>query len=159
MIIDLLSNINIPIKWIHIGDGELYSYIKEFAERKLSKESFKFLGKIDNEKILSTYVNEDVDFLINMSDSEGLPVSMMEAFSMGIPVIARNVGGISEIISKECGCLIQREDDVYLKANDFFEIRLNNPALYKRISSAAYEKWLKLFNAQTNYSDFIEKIK
>lgn len=42
-----------------------------------------------------------------MSDSEGIPVSIMEAMSFGIPVIARNVGGMSEIVNEENGLLLE----------------------------------------------------
>lgn len=45
-----------------------------------------------------------------MSDSEGIPVSIMEAMSFGIPVIARNVGGMSEIVNEENGLLLENDD-------------------------------------------------
>ena len=47
-----------------------------------------------------------MDLLINLSSSEGIPVSMMEAISFGIPVFANDVGGISEIVQPETGELI-----------------------------------------------------
>src|SRR5699024_5480479 len=98
LIIEILSKINLDIKWTHIGDGALGANIRALAKRKLRKIDYEFLGYIDNNDILKVYEKLDVDYFINMSDSEGLPVSMMEAMSLGIPVIARNVGGISEIV-------------------------------------------------------------
>lgn len=41
-----------------------------------------------------------------MSLSEGIPVSIMEAISFGIPIIATNVGGNAEIVNDETGVLI-----------------------------------------------------
>jgi len=43
--------------------------------------------------VLNYYASNPVDVFINTSSSEGLPVSIMEAMSFGIPVIATNVGG------------------------------------------------------------------
>lgn len=43
---------------------------------------------------------------MNLSTSEGVPVSIMEVQSYGIPVIATNVGGTGEIIDKDNGILL-----------------------------------------------------
>lgn len=48
----------------------------------------------------------DFDLFVNMSLSEGIPVSIMEAISFGIPIIATNVGGNAEIVNDETGVLI-----------------------------------------------------
>ncbi len=61
---------------------------------------------MSNDKILDVYEQFDVDFFINLSDSEWIPVTIMEAMPMGIPVIDRNVGGISEIVNKSNGLLL-----------------------------------------------------
>jgi glycosyltransferase involved in cell wall biosynthesis len=59
------------------------------------------MGQCKNEEILRFYENNHVDLFISLSESEGLPVSMMEAQSYGIPILASNVGGISEIVQNE----------------------------------------------------------
>ena len=41
---------------------------------------------------------EKYDLLMNVSYFEGIPVSMMEALSVGIPLLGPDVGGVSEII-------------------------------------------------------------
>lgn len=156
LIIDILSQLNIDFYWIHIGTGELEEKIRKYASKKLKKENYKFLGIIDNSKILQTYIDYDVDYFINMSDSEGIPVSIMEAISLGIPCIARNVGGISEIINNECGLLL-----IDIKAdtiNEFLNLRLENIKKYQELSKNSLEKWEKNYNAERNYINFFENI-
>ncbi|NJK95527.1 MAG: glycosyltransferase [Bacteroidales bacterium] len=46
---------------------------------------------------------------LNTSLSEGVPVSVMEALSFGLPVIATDVGGTGELINDEVGMLINPE--------------------------------------------------
>ena len=53
-----------------------------------------------------------IDALINVSESEGLPFSMMEAISFGIPVIGTNVGGVKEIINNDTGILLEKDFEI-----------------------------------------------
>lgn len=46
---------------------------------------------------------------INVSSSEGLPVSIMEACSFGIPIIATNVGGTAEIVQAGVNGILLKE--------------------------------------------------
>ena len=50
-----------------------------------------------------------LDGLINVSESEGLPVSMMEAQMAGLPVIGTDVGGVSEIVRPDTGILLPKD--------------------------------------------------
>lgn len=63
-------------------------------------------GKVKNEDLQSYYASQHVDLLINLSSTEGIPVSMMEAISFGIPLFANAVGGIPEIVLPQTGELI-----------------------------------------------------
>ncbi|NLD16665.1 MAG: glycosyltransferase [Tissierellia bacterium] len=162
LIIDILSKIEIPFKWIHIGDGDLMTEIKEYADKKLCNKEFEFLGKLKNEKILSTYIKYDVDFFINMSDSEGVPVSIMEALSIGIPVIARAVGGIPEIIDANTGLLIENINDISYVSNQVnkeLDNRLVNSDHYLRKHTECINKWVNEYNAVENYNAFFYKMK
>lgn len=162
LIIDILSNIEIPFKWIHIGDGELSAEMKDYADKKLCNKEFEFLGKLNNEEILSTYIKYDVDFFINMSDSEGVPVSIMEALSLGIPVIARAVGGIPEIVDANTGLLVQNISEIS-NATKFISEELNNGLkksdYYLKKHSECISKWMKEYNADINYNTFFYELK
>ena len=56
------------------------------------------------------YRDTHVDLFISLSAQEGLPVSIMEAISFGIPVLAADVFGVPEIVTANTGCLVGVED-------------------------------------------------
>lgn len=160
-IIDVLSKIEgVSIRWIHIGDGELLDYMKDLSLKKLGKNviQYEFLGNIENNKILKTYIEKDVDFFINLSDSEGIPVSIMEAISVGIPIIARDVGGMREIVNCSTGILLKQkwDEDNYKVIKEFILCRLNNICLYKKYRENCIKVYKNEYCAEKNYVDFFE---
>lgn len=98
LIIDALSQVKSRYKWIHFGDGPDFDRIKKLAFEKLNGNSYEFKGNRNNQEIVQFYKNNNVKMFINASSTEGVPVSIMEALSFGIPVIATDVGGVSEQI-------------------------------------------------------------
>lgn len=148
------------LKWTHIGDGPELEKVKKIADEKLGFMKVDFKGSISNSEVLNFYRKTPIDAFVNVSNTEGLPVSIMEALSFGIPVIATNVGGVGEIV--------KHHFNGYLLGVDFsdedFAFRIKNIAfsdeekkLRRRQNARAY--WEENFNADKNYSEFTEKIK
>jgi len=81
------------IKTYYIGDGPYRSYYESLA--KDIKDNFIFLGRKPHEKIPQYLSAADVFVLPSLS--EGLPSAVLEAGACGLPVVASNIGGISEI--------------------------------------------------------------
>ncbi len=104
LIIKALSLLNIDIEWTHYGSGKNFSEVADMAESELKNNRhihYRFAGHIDNDRLLEIYKNEHIDLFLNVSDSEGVPVSIMEAQQFGIPAMARDVGGNREIVLNE----------------------------------------------------------
>lgn len=89
----------------------MFDELKAYAAAKLSGNITCVLkGNVENGKLMEEYCRIPYDFFVNVSSSEGVPVSIMEALSFGIPCIATEVGGTEEIITDS-------KDGVLLKAN------------------------------------------
>lgn len=162
-IISLLEKLDgIRIRWIHLGDGQLMQNMKQLAEKKLRNTTIhhEFLGGVENDQVLKIYQKYDVDFFVNLSDSEGLPVSIMEAISMGIPVIARAVGGVDEIITWKTGLLLGQEWDEqnWKKVKKFISCRFDDVKQYQKYSDMSYTIWNEKFMAEKNYKSFFSDI-
>lgn len=160
-IISTLSKVKIQkVEWIHFGSGEEESKIREMAS-ELLRENVKvmFKGRVENRQVLEFYKNNAINLFINLSDSEGVPVSIMEAMSFGIPCIATNVGGTSEIVVDGInGYLINDESDEYI-ASKLDSIASMNTECYEQLRCAARNTWEQKYNAENNYRTFIEEIK
>ena len=65
-----------------------------------------FLVVITHKSSCILFWGNEVRCFINVSSSEGIPVSIMEVMSFGIPVIGTNVGGVSELVNQENGHLL-----------------------------------------------------
>src|SRR5690606_13386262 len=95
------------IEWHHFGDGlefeELKKKIKTLNKKKIAVILHGWATQAD---ILKFYELYFVNWFVNVSESEGIPVSIMEAMSFGIPVIATDVGGTSEIVNTDTGYLL-----------------------------------------------------
>lgn len=99
LLLDALSLVDFPVVWTHYGDGEEYQRITEKSQ-KIDNPNLQcqFMGATPNEKVLHDLGTLPYDVFINVSSSEGVPVSIMEAMSFGLPIIATDVGGSREIV-------------------------------------------------------------
>ena len=88
LIIKTLSIITeYKISWVHYGGGSEMEKLMHLAENNLpSNIEWEFKGYLSNDAIMKQYQEQHIDLFINVSESEGLPVSIMEAISFGIPV-------------------------------------------------------------------------
>lgn len=158
-IIDLLAGLQTQrITWIHFGDGPLRNQLEERAKTLLSHISFEFKGMVSNEKILDFYAERYVDLFINLSDSEGIPVSIMEALSAGIPVLATNVGGTGECVNSENGFLVEKNtsiENIIPLIDGFFCMDQDTVASKRTI---AYEFWKNNYEASKNFTEFLNVI-
>ncbi len=157
-LIEALSSLkdkNISVKWTHIGDGELQEKVKDLADEKLDFLDFTFLGRLDNSEVLDFYKNNPVSLFVNVSESEGIPVSIMEASSFGIPVIATDVGGTSELIKDEVNGKLLHKD---FSDEDFADTLLYfynmDKERYMQFRMNARSCWEERFNAENNYTKF-----
>lgn len=86
------------IQWTCFGSGSSEEELKEFCHKYLSSIKIQFRGNVKNEEVLRFYETTNVDLFVNLSTTEGLPVSIMEAMAHRIPAIATEVGGTPEIV-------------------------------------------------------------
>ena len=159
LVIDLLYELDMEhLKWIHFGDGILREEIQKYAQEKLRTNAFEFKGIVSNPDILDFYAENYVDLFINVSESEGIPVSIMEAISAGIPVVATNVGGTSEIVNHENGFLIEKDFNIKDTAITIKNYLLSSEENKLNYRKNAYNFWKENYNAEKNYSIFVAKI-
>jgi glycosyltransferase involved in cell wall biosynthesis len=142
------------ICWNHFGSGDGQYEIIQFLKNSAGKNlSYKFHGTVPNQEIFNFYLLNSVDLFINLSESEGIPVSIMEAISAGIPIIATNVGGTSEIVNKVTGILLPAKPSLKEIIDSINTIVKNN---FDRNKIKKY--WSNNYNAEKNYLDFVSNI-
>lgn len=146
---------DMQVKWDHFGDGPEMEKIEDMLRNTPENFESTLYGRVSNLEIHKALKENDYDVLINLSTSEGLPVSMMEASSYGIPILATDVGGVSEIVSGVAGVLIEKR--VYL--HEFIQALL----LIKKSIDMGYmnkdsihDFWRENFSAKVNYKYFAD---
>ena len=99
-IIEAISDLNNPLINLNIiGDGPELNQLKRIALRSDHKENIMFHGKLHRDDIDKIFLNSDI--YIQASNYEGLPHSLLEAMSFGIPVICTPVGECKELLGNE----------------------------------------------------------
>ena len=145
-------------EWTHLGYGPEAEKLKRKALTELpSNVKYKFLGYVGPGEVIEYYKHNRIDAFINVSRSEGIPVSIMEAQSCGIPVIATGVGGTSEIISQDVGFLLCENPTPQDISRAILEIA-DDPNRANGMKKQAKDNWQCSFNAETNYSEFANSL-
>jgi len=159
LIAESLSKIkNYEIKWVHFGDGKLKKDIINYCKKNFPKNiKAEFKGRVFNKEILKFYTKAVPELFINLSSSEGIPMSIMEAMSCSIPVIATNVGGTSEIVNNANGLLLNKNFEICEVSNfieKFNTLSINDKETFRK---SAYKTWSELYHADKNYNNFIKE--
>lgn len=149
---------SVCINWTHIGDGPLLSSLEIQAANRLTplKIEWRFLGNLPNTEVKQYFEKNSVDIFINASESEGVPVSIMEAMSYGVPAIAPNVGGISELVSNENGYLLSKMPTISDIATAI--VTMSNRCKEIEIRARAKQKIIEDYSADSNYRSIIKLI-
>jgi glycosyltransferase involved in cell wall biosynthesis len=159
LIVEALKHVKAPVEWTHIGDGPERNKLEEMLKEVPPHVSIRFLGSLSNKEVLENYQKNQYDLFINVSESEGIPVTLMEASSFGTPVIATDVGGTSEIVDDRNGYLLPkdfRSEKLAELIDTFYHLDLETR---NRKSQNAYEKWNQEYNAVVNYQKFADSLK
>lgn len=149
------------LTWTHIGDGPLMLELKDMVADLVNSNSHVkvvLFGALHNEQVKEYYKNNSVDLFVNVSQSEGLPVSIMEAISYGIPVLASDVGGTSEIVQATNGFLFPVDassDKICDMIKEFYYLTDYEKEEYRKQS---FNLWKSKFDASKNIVSFLSSL-
>lgn len=79
------------------GEGPEEGPMRDMVRQSGMDGKFSFLGPLLQSQLIEVY--RKLDLVLLPSYTEGLPMVVLEAFAMAIPVVATNVGGVGEVIS------------------------------------------------------------
>ena len=146
-------------EWRHFGDGQDRAQIQEAVKTILPPNAQGILaGQVTNDSLMRYYKESPVDVFVNVSESEGgAPVSIQEAISYGIPVIATNVGGNPEIVSDKNGILLKPNPSPEEAAQALSRM-LNNVEDTVRKKKGSRSVWQEGYNAEINFQEFSLKL-
>lgn len=111
-----------------VSDGDPTTAKEHQKEIGLDTDLVNYVGTKTPEEIAEYY--QQSDFFVLFSNYENLPCVMVESMSAGIPVVASDVGGVREHLTKENGIIVEamNEDQLYDAISDM----LNNYKNYNK---------------------------
>lgn len=127
-----------------LGDGEEREYLKGIAG---NSERIVFAGAVSPQKVQE--IMRESDVLVMNSTFEGIPMIILEAISLGVPVITTDVGGIKEVLTY--GQDSEMTDGTVKQIQKAME---KICADYDRYSRNAYEKSLQFDYRKVNRTIF-----
>lgn len=114
-------------------------------------ENVFFLGNISNAAMYCSLA----DIFMLPSEYEGLPIVIIEAMSFGKPVVASNVGGISELVHNDVnGYTLKNDAAVFAEKIDYI---LENPQVYDKMSQSSKELYNEHFTVDKMVDGYMEK--
>lgn len=146
------------IEWTHFGGGDTrQGYINRIASGFPPNAKGFFPGYQTQRDLIRTYLTKPVDIFINVSSTEGTPVSIMEAISCGIPIIATAVGGNVEIVSEKNGFLLSANPTPEEIAEALLRVCDQREEMLKK-RQGSRQIWSERYNEATNFEAFAQKL-
>jgi glycosyltransferase involved in cell wall biosynthesis len=147
-------------KLIVAGDGPERASLYELA-RKLELRNTDFTGKVDHNQIVDLY--DATDIFINGSEIDNQPLSILEAFACGLPVVTTDAGGIPDMVVHNQTALVSPRGDFQQLASNAIKL-LEDPNLTRGLIAAAVmecenyqwpavrDQWLDTYYAMSHHS-------
>lgn len=149
------ANVRLSIAGIS-GDQAYLKKLMNYVNQKSLGDFVKFVGTVPS---ADEFISE-LDVLLVPSFDEAFPTVILEAFSVGTPVIASNVGGIVELIDNEINGFLFNPGDSIMLASVLNRI-IGNHNLLAEISYCASNRAKKVYdinNSNLEIADCIEQV-
>lgn len=144
------------------GEGQLLNSCKNLAKVLKLQENVFFLGKMSKDQIMSLFSHSlafvQHSITAESGDSEGTPVSILEASAAGLPVVATRHAGIPDAIEHGIGGFLVEELDIESMANCMMEL-CENPEKAKLMGSRGSQNILLNFSIEKHLVCLAETIK
>lgn len=117
------------------GDGEEKAFLREMVRKHNLENRISFCGQISDMR--EFYRSSDI--LVISSRREGLPLTLLEAMSCGLPAVATAAGDIPEVLDENCGfsALVENPDSLACQIKAVLNL---NSEQYRKMSESAVEK-------------------
>ena len=152
LIFEVLNSMDdLKIEWTHLGGGSHFTELEEKVNIEKRDHLLVHLqGMMNHEQVMDYYKEHHFDLFMNLSTSEGVPVSIMEAMSFDIPILATNVGSTSEEVTSQVGELVSPTPTIVEIAT-----------VIRKMLNSKYSPrdfWKGHYNADKNYSEFADML-
>lgn len=133
-----------------LGEGYLYDELNDLIKSNKLENNVRLLGYYSEPyEIIAA-----CDLLISISDIEGGPLNVAEAYYLGVPIVSSHSGG-SDYFERSFGGLIYTEISPILLSKSIESLFANNARLYLQLrSQLCYEKIKKEYGEKTLISFF-----
>ena len=134
MLLKSLKNLREDFYLEIAGDGPEYSALNSMIKKNNLQKKCKLVGDMKN--TIDFFAGADL--IVIPSRSEGIPNTLFEAWSVKKPVIATNVGGVSEVVDhKKDGLICEPSvDSIYATISDYIKKQDD----YNRLGESGYKK-------------------
>jgi len=148
---EILRSRGLEFRLYLAGDGELRKTLYQEVHQRALGDRVHFLGSMSHSALMDLYASGTISIAVLASVDlgnglcEGIPVSLMEAMSFGIPVIATETGGIPELLERGAGWMVPAEQPQTLA--DALQLLIQSPQLRQEFGLAGRERIRTEFSA------------
>ena len=148
-----LQDLGVIERWIHFGSDSA-SFFSSIGSNLELNPGIECRGELPNAEFRSQLRQIHHGIFLNLSESEGLPITILEAAVARLPVVASEVGVVSDIVDKKTGLLIPKDASdlqIALQVKDWLEsgrieaqtFELRNNVVRKYDSREATTQWCR----------------
>jgi colanic acid/amylovoran biosynthesis glycosyltransferase len=151
----LLAERGVAFRCVIIGDGAQRPLLEQLIDRYSLQGVVELAGAMPQERVKPYLQRADVFVLpcitASNGDMDGIPVSLMEAMAMEIPVVSTYVSGIPELIEDgQSGLLVEEKDEIGLA--DALQRLIQDEAVRVALGKNGRSKVVQEFNIHDNAS-------
>jgi hypothetical protein len=138
------------------GNGPDFSWLQSFVKSHMLESQVRLLGQVPSPEVWELMCAADLFFL--PSRWEGIALSIYEAMACGLPVVGARVGGQAELVTPDCGILIEQgteKEEIERYVNAILSLSKNEPKR-KEMGQAARERVCRSFRIEQMGDQMIE---
>lgn len=150
LIAEALRLVDFPVSWTQIGDGPELTRLRDLCAALPSTAEVNLMGAVLPEDVPRVYADNGFDLFVNVSVSEGIPVSIMEAMAAGIPALATDVGGNAEIVDEQTGRIVPEDVTAEALAQALSDMRAIGRAGRMEMGAACRSRIERDYDQSTN---------